>query len=91
MAPMSVAAVVEEVSPSESVIESVATREGVDPMDLDVPLFDAVDPDALDALVRTGSDEGNRPPIQVSFTYLGYNVIVASDGLVHVSRENSTS
>lgn len=88
---MSVAAVVEEVSPSESVIESVAAREGVDPMELDVPLYDAVDPDALDALVRTGNDEQNRPPIQVSFTYHGYDVTVSSDGLVQVSRGNSTS
>lgn len=88
---MSVAAVVEEVSPSESVIESVAAREGVDPTELDVPLFDAIDPDALDALVRTANDEQDRPPIQVSFIYHGYNVIVSSDGLVHVSRGNSTS
>jgi hypothetical protein len=88
---MSVGAVVEEFSPSVSVIESVAAREGVDPMELEVPLLEVIDPDALDALVRTGNDERNRPPIQVSFTYHGYNVIVTSDGLVHVSMGNSTS
>lgn len=88
---MSVQAAVQSLSPSESVIEKVASNEGVDPMELEVPLFDAVDPDALDALVRTAPDRHSGPPIQISFTYYGYDVIVTSDGLVHVSQGNSTS
>lgn len=91
MAQMSVPSVDQIDSASESVVESVAAREGVDPLDLDVPLFDVIDPDALDRLVRSAVDGGGRPPIRIAFTYYGYDVIVTSDGLVHVSRENSTS
>lgn len=91
MAQMSVQPVDKAVDASESVVESVAAREGVDPVDLDVPLFDVIDPEALDALVRSVVDGSSRPPVRIAFTYYGYDVIVASDGLVHVSRENSTS
>ena len=62
---------------SERVIETVAQQSNTDTLDLP-PLFDALDPDALDSLIR-GMTEGN-----VSFDYAGYNISVNSDGVVEV-------
>lgn len=68
---------------SEKVVETVAAREGVDPVDLDPRLYRAVDPDALDQLFdssrRTDAD------LELSFTYSGYEVVVRSDGELSVS------
>lgn len=60
---------------SSAVLAAVAEREGVEPAELDRPLFDAIDPDALDALFERGSG-------RVRFTYLGYTVVAHSDGRV---------
>jgi hypothetical protein len=61
-------------------VSAVAARDGVDETDLP-PLYDAVDPDALDALlgsVRTdGPDE-----VSVGFEYAGYTVVVSEDGAI---------
>ncbi|MFC6765805.1 HalOD1 output domain-containing protein [Natrinema soli] len=63
------------------VVEAVAARDGVDPLELSPPLHDAVDPTALDALFEpTGS--GNRTAGTVSFTYRGHRVHVESDGRI---------
>lgn len=61
-------------SPSQAVVESVAAREGVDPTELSGRLYDAVDPDALDALF--GTREGTRFDGRVVFDYHGYEVTV---------------
>lgn len=66
---------------SSAVLAAVADREGVEPAELDRPLFDAIDPDALDALFDRGSG-------RVRFTYLGYRVVAHSDGRVDLERES---
>ena len=78
---MSLTSIEEQVSPSESVVEAVAAREGIDPMDIDVPLYYSVDPDALDRLVRS-----SHSALSVNFTDHDYEVAVSSDGSVDVSR-----
>lgn len=55
-------------SASEAVIQEVAEQEGIQPGEMNPPLFEAVDPEALDRVLRdTGS---------VSFEYHGYLVTV---------------
>ena len=66
---------------SQLVVETVAESEGVDPLELEVPLYEAVDPDALDALFR--ANDGVEGVIE--FTYYGYEVSVTSSG--HVSLD----
>lgn len=70
---------------STAVVEAIAEREGVDPADLELPLYEAIDPDALDALFSPPG--GNREPVsgRISFVYGGYNVEVAGDGEVTVT------
>lgn len=67
--------------PSLAVVAALTGTLDVGPIDL-APLYDAVDTDALDALVggRDGSDAG----VSVSFTVEDHAVTVAGDGTVTV-------
>lgn len=69
-------------SASEQVIAAIAARRGVDPLDLEVPLFESVDPDMLDLLVRTADDGADRSSARVEFTYDGLDVTVTADGSI---------
>ncbi|MHB9287038.1 HalOD1 output domain-containing protein [Halobacteriales archaeon Cl-PHB] len=60
---------------STAVVRAVADREGVDPIDLEQPLYAVVDSEALDDLFSTA--EGS-----VTFEYHGYVVTAHSDGTV---------
>ena len=64
---------------STRVLETVADKRGCTPIELERPLFDAIDPDALDALFSGDSRSG-----AVEFSYLGYRIIVSSEGDVTV-------
>lgn len=68
----------ESYSLSERVIEEVADAAGVSKLDLD-PLYETVDPDALDALFRQGATGS------ITFVYHGHEVVVRGDGDVRVS------
>lgn len=72
---------------SIKVIESVADRKGVEPTGLDVPLFEVIDPDALDSFIRTAIEGKNDEPARVRFTYCGYDVVVVADGTVRIRGE----
>lgn len=76
-------------SPSERVIDAVATATGTEPTDLE-PLFVAIDPDSLDALFEpTPYNESVRG--SVSFDWAGCHVEVSSDGRVDVEVEERGS
>jgi hypothetical protein len=62
---------------SEAVVEAVSDKEGVDPAELDRPLYEAIDPEGLDSLTEGGSGE---MPVYVTFRYYGYHVTVSSAG-----------
>lgn len=67
-----------------AVVEAVAERAGVDATDLDRPLYDVIDPDALEALFPR--DASGRPECRghVSFPYGDLLVEVTSDREVRV-------
>ena len=69
---------------SEAVVATVADRTGADPIDLP-PLYDAIDPDALDAIFRDGR------PGRVSFEYAGYEMTVCGRDQVTVVCEAPTT
>lgn len=71
-------------SPSLAIVEAVAAVTGRDPEGMD-QLYDAIDPDALDRLVRQTGAEGRSDGVCLSFRYGGCTVIVAADGRVAVS------
>lgn len=70
------------VTVSEQVYRKVADTTNTDAGELP-PLYDAIDPDALDALVENMSDG------KVTFTFAGHTVTVTSDGTISL-HEHST-
>lgn len=67
--------------PSVRVVEAVAAATGADPLEM-APLYDAVDPDALNAILE--SDAGSR----VAFEYAGCDVVVSAEGVVVDGEED---
>lgn len=66
-------------SPSEVIIEALATAAGVDPLDLP-SLYQFVDPDAIDALFQR--HEGSEA--MLSFKVDTWNVFVRADGRIRI-------
>ncbi len=77
-------------TPSARVIEAVAQKEGVSAIELVPPLYDAVDPDALDALVQSDADP-NASRVEIEFTYRNYLVRVRNTPEVTVSIREEVS
>ena len=73
-----------KLSASERVVQAVAARTGVDPLDLEVPLYESIDPDVLDLVVRTAPGGPDRSSVRVEFTYEGLDVTVTADGSIDV-------
>lgn len=63
---------------SQTIVEAVAEREEVDPEDLESPLYEAVNPDALNSLF----EDDHSSTGAVSFMYKGYRVVVDSSDAV---------
>lgn len=68
------------------IVERIAAREGVDPVDLDVQLYDAIDADALDALTNGADDRRPHPNLLIEFTYHGYTITVDGTGSVTIDE-----
>ena len=68
-----------DASPSERVIDSIAALTGRRPIDLP-PLYEAVEPEALDRVVRSG--EGGT--LSLSFAYAGTRVTFDARGTLRV-------
>ena len=66
--------------PSTAVVETVAAAEGWEPAEVPEPLYESIDPDALEALVES-VDEG-----RITFSYLGYDITVDADGHVSLAK-----
>lgn len=73
-------------NPTQKVIKRVAEAEGVSPEELTPPLFEVIDPDALDQLFGNTATAG-RMEGQVIFTYSGYEITVSGDGYVSVRKQ----
>ncbi|WP_339104126.1 HalOD1 output domain-containing protein [Haloterrigena salinisoli] len=77
-----------EKAPTLAVIEAVASASEADPTSLP-PLYDAIDPDALDATFEsTASQPGETR--RVSFSYGGFDVAVGDGPGVTVTLEETT-
>ncbi|WP_342027625.1 HalOD1 output domain-containing protein [Natronobacterium texcoconense] len=76
---------------SITVVEEIARREGVDPVDLTPPLHDVVDTDALDALFHTsGLEDANGNPT-LEFSYHGYRICVDGPEAIDVTPDDRRS
>lgn len=72
---------------SERVVTAVADARDVDSLELP-PLFDVINPDALDQLFDHGLSDGTNGPGRVVFMFAGCEVEVHSDGEVTVTAPN---
>lgn len=78
-----------ESSVTIAVIEAVAAEAECDPDEL-TPLYDVIDPDALERFFEAGTD-GESPERRVVFEYDGHEVAVSGDGAIEVgAAEPST-
>lgn len=68
---------------SERVVHAVARARDVDPLELD-PLYDTVDPDALDKLFDSSTASDTTVQGRIVFGMAGCKVTVYSDGRVDV-------
>jgi len=67
-------------SPSEAIVTAIAAKERVTETNLP-PLYDQIDPDALDTLVAGQSSDD----IQISFTYSGYTVRIRDSEIIEIT------
>ncbi|MFC7177461.1 HalOD1 output domain-containing protein [Halosegnis marinus] len=72
-----------ETTPSAAVAEVLAVAADRDPTETE-PLYDSIDPDALDTLVAGGTGADGREPTTVTFESGGFRVTVTGDGEVVV-------
>lgn len=63
----------------EAIVRKIASLEEIDPIELEPPLYDAIDPDALQRLLQS-----SEAVETVRFTYAGWVVDVRGDGRVSV-------
>lgn len=74
----------EEGSLSIAVVEAIAERAGVEPLELDRPLYDAIDPGALENLFPVDGEGRPATDGHVTFSYGEYTVRVGSDRRIQV-------
>lgn len=64
---------------------ALSEARGVDPLDLESPVYEAVDADAIESFVRPGAAPNTpRDFGAISFTYEEYAVVVERDGTIDV-------
>jgi hypothetical protein len=73
---------------STAVVVALADAAGVDPAEIGTPLYDTIDPDALDNLFSDKLDGSPRVGGQVVFTIRDYEVTVYSYGEIVVRSLN---
>lgn len=66
---------------SDAVVAAVAARTNSDPLEID-PLYEHVDPDALDALFEPrGTDTARPDDVRIEFQMSGFQVTVTADSV----------
>lgn len=70
---------------STTVIQAIAEYHDIDPTDLTQPLYDVIDPDALDDLVNNATMNPDASEFSIEFAYHGCWVDVSNDGSVEIT------
>lgn len=77
-------------SPSTAVVTAVAAASGVDPISID-PLYEVIDPDALNSIVATTDGASDSSSARIEFTYQDYRVLVKANGQGHLYEPDNRS
>lgn len=76
----------DENTPVYMVVSAVAEVEGTDPVELP-PLYDAINPEALNALFTSRAKSTVE---RITFQYAGYSIVVRGDGEVRVQADQES-
>lgn len=73
-----------------AVVFAVAEAEGISPRDVHPPLYEVIDPSALEAaMYRPGEQSSDiDAPSTTEFMYRGYRIVVQNDGWVRVHERS---
>lgn len=66
--------------PSQRVVEAVAAEQETSAIGFEPPLYEVIDPEALDSLVRAGTED-----LRIQFRYQDVSVVVTGSGRVDIS------
>lgn len=69
-----------------NIVNGIAEQTDADPCKLP-PLYEIIDPEALDAFLRCSDNSDTRPTRSIAFSYCGYRVTADSTGQVKLSPE----
>ena len=87
--PTTVASIEPGVPPSEAVVRVIAEITDVSATDL-TPLYESIDPDALDGLFEHASRKDAELD-RLAFTYAGHHVAVCGNGTIEISGASTES
>jgi hypothetical protein len=73
-----------------TIVNAVAALNGV-AFDECEPVYDVIDPDALQAVLTPTADRSARAPVQVQFSYQGYTITVDSTGEIVIDAPDAPS
>lgn len=75
---------------STAVVVAVTAAAELDPHEIEEPLYEVIDPDALDDLFRPQEGTDVAPDSEVSFTLAGHRVTVSAGDTITVRPQNSS-
>lgn len=76
------------IRPSTAVIETIAAHADRDAVDVE-PLYNTIDPDGLDAIVRSNHKRAVENSAVVQFQHTDHHIAIYSDGVLTVRSEPS--
>lgn len=74
----------------QDIVCEIAAREGVAIDGLETPLYEVIDPDALEALITGAQSRPDSAHPEIDFEYLGYTVTIDRRGDVSIDEHTST-
>lgn len=67
-----------------SILTEIARREGDPPQELVPPLYNVIDPDALETLFRKPISGESQKTVTLEFTYLDYRIVVRGPSEIEI-------
>ena len=80
----------ENASIGTTIVNAVAALDGVASDEYE-PIYDVIDPDALDAVLTPTTNRSARAPVQVQFSYHGHMITVDSTGEIVIDAPDAPS
>lgn len=73
------------------ILREIADREGVDPLELETPLYEVIGADVLESLTVDAAHRRDNSFPPIDFVYYGYTVKIDSEGDIVISEQTGTT